>query len=539
MPIHMELNETCGELHAISDVFCDKRRRFLVTYPTPLIVGLSAFALIAFILVGYLGYNTRLDCGGHGECWQLQLFQHPWPLYLWFSTLMVTLQISILRHPRLRGQLVATLVVTLVSTVVMGWLLFSGSLVTLVEDIRSLKFGFLQHLFSQQWTYTIINFLVIVLFFADTSVRWVRRAQGQKPVQRSTVGEVEAAGPNDPRTEELVAGDLLAGLVLFGLMALVFTYDFIHGAAALTQISPNPQNVIDQNIAKVPDVVPLLGGIELSLIDRLLALICLPLGFVVLAMFATLAGLSAVRAVYQYPIRPIAGAASTTESVTAQVALVLFNAVMAAIDRYVRLIVYRIILSLRNVLWLILVFVASLGLAVLAQEVQMYLHTAPRPLGDLVIAAIAAAVAVASVVVSASLLLFTTRVASNSLRLLFWVGVVLALTFWLFSATMVGLDWLGQIGGFVPPALSTTPANSIGTTCPQNPSYKPFLLNLWNPTDPGCNQPFAASYLTFLSALLLVGLLAWLFVRQAITAARASSVRKDASASSTIVRGPD
>src|SRR5260370_28680833 len=138
---------------------------------------------------------------------------------------MVTLQISILRHPRLRGQLVATVVVTLVSTVVMGWLLFSGSLVTLVEDIRSLKFGFLQHLFSQQWTYTIINFLVIVLFFADTSVRWVRRAQGQKPVQRSTVGEVEAAGPNDPRTEELVAGDLLAGRLVLGLFVLGLAHE--------------------------------------------------------------------------------------------------------------------------------------------------------------------------------------------------------------------------------------------------------------------------------------------------------------------------
>ena len=63
MPMHMELSESCGELHAISDVFCEKRRRFLVSYPTPLIIILAAFGLLAFIFVGYLGYNTRLDCG--------------------------------------------------------------------------------------------------------------------------------------------------------------------------------------------------------------------------------------------------------------------------------------------------------------------------------------------------------------------------------------------------------------------------------------------------------------------------------------------
>jgi hypothetical protein len=522
MPMHMELNESCGEMHAISDVFCEKRRRFLVSYPTPLIIILSAFGLLAFIFVGYLGYNSRLDCGGRGMCWQLQWFAQPWPLYLWFSTLMVVLQVSILRHPRLRAQLVATLVVTLVSTVLMGWLFFYSSLdlQRVIIDILHLRLGFSRYLLSRQWTYTIINFLVIIVFFTDTTFRWLRRAQGVKPSQSMSDSDLQAAGPNDPRVEELAAGDLVAGLVLFGLMALVFTYDFIHGTAALTGIPPEPKNAILPNIADVPNVVPLLGGVHLSLIDRLLALVCLPLGFLVLAIAATLSGLSAVRAVYQYPARTVAGVPGSRDSATAQVALVLYNAITAAVDRYIRLIVYRIVRSFRNVLWVILTFLASLGLALLAKQVQTYLHTSPRPVDVLLYAAFGAAVAVLSVVMAQSLQLFTPRVATNSLQLLFWVGFVLALTFWLFSSTMVGLDWLGQIAGVVPPALADVAVFGKGSTCPQNPNYHPFLLNLFSPGDAGCNQPFAASYLTFGSAALLVVLLLWLFARQALVGRR-------------------
>jgi hypothetical protein len=518
MPMHMELNESCGELHAISDVFCEKRRRFLVSYPTPLIIILAASGLLAFLFVGYLGYNTRLDCGGHGTCWQLTTFAQPWPLYLWFSTLMVVLQVSILRHPRLRAQLVATLVVTLVSTVLMGWLFFYSSLnlEQIVIDILHLRLGFSRYLLSRQWTYTVINFLVIIVFFTDTIYRWLRRAQGIKPSQSLSAGDTQTAGPNDPRVEELAAGDLVAGLVLFGLMALVFTYDFIHGTAALTGLPQEPKNAIFPNIADVPAGVPLLGGVHLSLIDRLLALVCLPLGFVVLAIAATLSGLSAVRAVYKYPARSVAGLGESQDSATAQVALVLYNAVSAAVDRYIRLIVYRIIRSFRNVLWIILTLFASLGLALLAKQVQTYLHTSPRPVDVLLYAAFGAAVAVLSVVLAQSLQLFSPRVATNALQLLAWVGFVLALTFWLFSGTMVGLDWLGQTAGLVPPALSTNaPVFGKGSTCPANPSYHPYFLNLFNPTDAGCNQPFAASYLTFSSAALLLVLLGLLFARRA------------------------
>jgi hypothetical protein len=164
---------------------------------------------------------------------------------------------------------------------------------------------------------------------------------------------------------------------------------------------------------------------------------------------------------------------------------------------------------LRNVLWIILIFSTNIGLAALAWLIQQYLHTSPRPVPMIIGAALAVAVAVLSVTLSAALLLNSRRVASNALRLLYWIGFVLALTFWLFSATLVGIDWLGQVAGIIPPALST----NIGGAC------QPFLRNLWFPTTEACNQPFAVSYVTFLSAAFLVGLLVWLFVRQALARA--------------------
>jgi hypothetical protein len=513
MALPMELNEKCGELHAISDVFCEKRRRFLVEYPQSLIIGISAAGLVAFLLVGYLGYNPVLDCGrGVASCWQYTVFKNPWPLYVWFCGLMVVLQVSILRNPRLRPQLVATLLVTLVSSVVMYWLYFYGPLNQLIYDIVTLKFGVLRSLFSEQWFYTIVNFLIIALFIIDTGIRWARRAAGQKATGPLIPGaDEEPAGPDDPRVEEMAAGDFIAGMVLFGVMAVVFAYGFIHGTAALLPIAPDPTHPVNPDIATVPNVVPLLGGITLSQIDRLLALFCLPLGFIVLAISATLWGLSAVRAVIEITPRPVGDVDGTSESVTAQVALVLFNALRSALDRYVRFILLRILYSLRNVAWIILIFVANLGLAALAQSTQQYVHTSPRPILVVVSLVVAAAIAVLGVTLSAALLLSSRRVATNSLRLLFWVGFVLGLTFWLFSATLVGLDWLGQVAGIVPPSLTTT----IGAHCAQ-----PFLRNLWFPTNPACNQPFAVSYLTVLSAAFLVGLLVWLFLRQAFNASR-------------------
>lgn len=303
-------------------------------------------------------------------------------------------------------------------------------------------------------------------------------------------------------------------MVLFGVMALLFTYTFIHDILGFGDAPSNVANIPDS----LANVLPFFRGadghgIALSQIDRLLALFCLPLGFMVLAITATLNGLSAVRAVNAKLARPIPGIAGTSDSVTAQVSLVLFNALRSTVDRYARLILLRILLSLRNVFWIILVFIASFGLAILSLQIQDYLHHWPRNPADLVVAALAAGVAVLGFILSAALLLFSRRVATNSLRLLGWVAFVLGLTFWLFSGTMLGINWLGEQLRIVPRVLSAS-----GPACSTPNSYN--LLS----APPGCNQPFAVSYLTFLSAAFLLGLLLWLFVRQALSNLRTARV---------------
>jgi hypothetical protein len=525
MQMPMETCKWCGKSHPISNVFCTEKRRFLVEYPTPLIVGLSAAALVAFMLVGFLGYVQCTAVQAQG-CTSIKpiynsifdvVFAQPWPLYIWFTVLMIALQVSILRHPRLRPQLAATLAATLASSVIMGWLVFYGPLQQAIIDIEHLKFGFLKQLFSYQWTYTIINFGIIALFFVDAVLRWARRANERQNTDDASTASTKPARPSDPRVEELAAGDLVAGLALFGLMALAFTSHFLTDVLGLHSSDPS---VPDSALANVPQGVPLLAGVSLSQIDGRLALFCLPLGFTVLAIAAMVWGLSAVRVVYALAPRPVANLEMTSTSVTAQVSLVVFNALRAAADRYFRRLFLRTVRSTRNVFWVLLILVASISLAVLAQLIQDYLHFWQRNPGDLLVAAFVAAVATAATVGSLALLLFSSRVASNAIALLGWLGFLLALTFWLFSLVMVAVNLGAHLLGLIPSAY--TGANHIAPYLPPRADQvcrdvTQFVLI--NPA-PGCNQPFAVSYLTLSSAGLLGLLVVGVGLRQAILNAR-------------------
>src|SRR5579859_6005802 len=95
----------------ITDVYDEKRRVLLVQYPAWLIVVLSLTGVLAFAITGFLGY---VGAGGRGDPLLDTPFKDPSALYFWFCALLITLQISILRNPRLRGRLVAALIVSLI-----------------------------------------------------------------------------------------------------------------------------------------------------------------------------------------------------------------------------------------------------------------------------------------------------------------------------------------------------------------------------------------------------------------------------------------
>ena len=104
--------QACGESHVSTDVYCTKRRISLVQFPLTITLGIIVTGIIAFLLAGFLGYAvgvcqqgdlaTTILENGQRVCWhdpwyRVLYLKEPWPLYLWFSGLMVLLQIAILR----------------------------------------------------------------------------------------------------------------------------------------------------------------------------------------------------------------------------------------------------------------------------------------------------------------------------------------------------------------------------------------------------------------------------------------------------------
>src|SRR5262249_8428258 len=153
------------------------------------------------------------------------VFGKPWLLFFWFCALIMTLQVSILRHTSLRRQLIQTLSVTMISIilVIIIDLIGDKAIRDAIESfIRSINLQVqIQDFGSSPWTYTIINFGVLGVYGADSLRRWTRRAQGKSPVRRAAIGLNDVENREDmPTLSELVSGDLIAG----ALLALVLSF---------------------------------------------------------------------------------------------------------------------------------------------------------------------------------------------------------------------------------------------------------------------------------------------------------------------------
>jgi len=226
----MRQSNASGPHRAITDLYDEERRTFLVQYPVLLVIALGLTGVAAFALTGFLGRDgwaraitpTALD----------DTFRQPWVLYLWFCALMLTLLASIFRDKSLRGRLLATIVVALLAIAVVAILKFSDSLPDFIQ--RLLQHHFLLSLISRgPESYTILNFGIIAVFWADTIRRWVRRARGLPPNPSVNIGLGDPADPamRDPRDmptlQELISGDLVAAAVLTALLATVFQADLL------------------------------------------------------------------------------------------------------------------------------------------------------------------------------------------------------------------------------------------------------------------------------------------------------------------------
>src|SRR5215469_15331771 len=111
-----------GPQHAITDLYDEERRSFMVQYPIWLVIALSLGGVVVFMITGFLGYDTHNALLGGA-------FLSPWALYLWVCAMLWTLQVSILRHSSLRRQLAAMLFVFIVSVTVVGASFFLGRVI--------------------------------------------------------------------------------------------------------------------------------------------------------------------------------------------------------------------------------------------------------------------------------------------------------------------------------------------------------------------------------------------------------------------------
>lgn len=466
---------------ATTDVFDPVRRTFLVKYPIGLVVGLALSGVAAFLLVGFFGYKPPDPAEPHLT---YELFKAPWPLFLWFCALIMTLQVSILRNRALRGRMVAALAATLISMLIVGAAYFYG------QELRNLLDYILRQVLhiaqsipefgNNPYTYSIINFGLIAVFWFDTIRRWIRGARGQTITPGEDIGlgdTVATTEDNNATLTELVSGDLIAGAVLTLLLSLIFRAGVINFFSDALQVHVNITTcTVSWPFGHCAGGAGLGDPPTLSFLDLLQTLLYLPLGLLILAISATLSGLAAGGGVNEservaHASGPAAAALTNDQRAGAvpiaqDVAATVLNTLRSAISRRLRRAPSNITFSLRSALWPVLVLIGTIAVASAARAIQQYLHilsdqrtctepgflscdfvkqnllTFGQPYASAALVLLWGAVAVLAITFSVALMLFRWRVAENALQFLGFVGLIVLLTFWIFSLALSGFNGL-------------------------------------------------------------------------------------------------
>jgi hypothetical protein len=478
-----------GAGRAITDVYDSQDRRVLVRFPTLLVTILALSGAIAFGLVGYLGYNSDSSI-------IKSLFEKAWPLFLWFSALVFTLEIAVLRHPRLRRLLIEALVVTLISMIFVGVAaVFPDAVTQFLSRLLNIQI-YIPDIGRSPWTYAILNFGIILVFWADTVRRWLRaRHQGDgEPSPRVVdlgIGTLEFGEEGDlPTLPELIAGDLIAGGVLVGLLALIFQASVLDPISQALQIGVHitnctvswPIGCVDGSANNPP---------TLFRIDIIQALIYLPLGFITLALTATTNAFSAASETEQsggdsagtsvalagsdgeqamsVEMSPANAEVPSEERgsgrVRTTVVETIYEALRAPLQRRIRLVIDNLLIALRNVVWPLFILLGMVALGQASKSIAFYLRTQSNQrncaagldavvggaqscsdvanqiasglqYGSLAEGAGLVVAAAIAIVVALMMLVFSLHVAGNTFRFLGVVGWIAALTLWLFSLSL-------------------------------------------------------------------------------------------------------
>ncbi|HEX9067241.1 MAG TPA: hypothetical protein VF807_00625 [Ktedonobacterales bacterium] len=438
MMLRLGLGSRGAAKTAITDLYDEQTGQLLIQYPQWLIVTLGMVGIGAFAFTGFTGYEKTSP------------FSEPWVLYLWLCAVFITLESSIFRDRTLRLQRTLIITVTLIAIILVGLLRFGNLLPDFIQQlIAQIKLGGLA---ANPWTWTILNFGLLAIFWADSIRRWFRRARGLAPNEQVAILPGETTGPASaedlPALEEIVSGDLLAGALL------AFALSVVLDASILSPLLRNPNiNTCTVTLAGTGCVAP--GDVNslltLHFIDRIQALAYLPLSLLILALAATISGLGAaggIAGMESAALTPVVERGARTGQTTriaGDVSLTVVNTLRGAIERRLGNLVRNLALSLRTVLWPVFIFAGVYGLDQLAEATQSYLHSskgvneALTLLGPAVIWALAASLGLAF---AAALIIFRWRVASNTLRFLALIGFVLLLTLWIFSGALLVFNLL-------------------------------------------------------------------------------------------------
>ncbi len=433
--------------YAITDLYDQERRTFLIQYPVWLIVAIALTGIIVFALTGFLGYPNTASA---------VLFGNPIVLLPWLYALQIMLLISIFRDSSLRWRRFVIVGMTLLVIVLLAAAaLNSDELQSVIQQylqhrqqpVQQPANGPLSRLAGNALTYTVINFVILGVFWLDTARRWLRRALGYSPNPEVDLGLDDQGRQALPRIEDMVSGDLLAAAVLSLALGLVFAPGFVEH---FVTVGGQP-------------------GLDwLSTFDILQTLVTLPLGLIILGLAATLNGLGALGGVETARVRTPSAPlprGSARKAVSQEVSMTILKTLQSALDRRLRAAVAALALSLRNILWPLLIVISTVALAVSAELLEVYLHaTNKAELGAVITVVVAIGLGVVAAlftVFAAALFLFSRRVATNSLRFLGLIGFLVLLTFWLFSGglSVFNLFLLNtgvtKASPFWPPAIST------------------------------------------------------------------------------------
>ncbi len=348
---------------AITDLYDEGRRTFLIRYPIWLILGLSLSGVVIIALTGYLGYNSS------------EPLSQPWLLFLWFCAVLITLQISIFRDTSLRGRLIATLVMSLLAIVFIGITYFNQSLPDILRNCCN-GARFCAPCPATPDVYSWSTLRLLGVFWLDTIRRWVRRARGDEAqLQVSNIGiGYGGRGARDsemPSLQELVSGDLIAGALLALLLSLFFSGDY------LTVHPPEGRCNHYTAPSRGQSVVCGVGGINpptLSFLDLIQTLFYLPLGLLILALTATVSGLGALQGVNenhsQDSLVMMKPNPTGTGAVATDVTTTIIDTLRSALNRRLRLLLTNLALAFRYIGLPVLLFVATYGVAELSTNSQ-------------------------------------------------------------------------------------------------------------------------------------------------------------------------